>query len=232
MNCNICGGSSFGPINNRPNARCDSCGAYERTRLLYIYLLHLNIQPDWKILHLAPERGLFNILSTLVLPGNYQTADLNPRRYSFDTGCREINLCNLDLEPSCSYDLIIHSHVLEHTPCPIAYTLFHLHRMLSINGHHVCIIPFSKGGWDECFDEGLSHDERKKRFGQWDHVRLFGRNDIDKHLGKILNLPEDFEATRLTSPDTLKNANIPESHWKGFHGSTILVLTKYDMKLL
>jgi hypothetical protein len=232
MKCNICGGIQFGEINGRTNARCLSCGSYERTRLLFIYLEKLNIQPDWKVLHLAPERGLFNILSALVLPGNYITADLNPARYLFDSNCRKLNLCDLDSELSGQYDLIIHSHVLEHTPCPVAYTLYHLHRMLKKDGHHVCIIPFSKGAWDECFDQGLSHEERKKRFGQWDHVRLFGRDDVFLNLGKLLNLPADFDATRLASPDTLSLANIPKSHWYGFHGGTVLVLSKNDMKLL
>jgi hypothetical protein len=199
--------------------------------MLFFFLRKLNIQPDWKVLHLAPERGLFNILNSHLAQGNYQTADFNPSRYLFDSNCRKIDLCNLDSEPPNQYDLILHSHVLEHTPCSIAYSLYHLHRMLTIDGYHVCIIPFSKGYFDECFDPRLSREERKKRFGQWDHVRLFGRNDIEQHLGKLLKFPNSFDATIMVEPDLLKEANIPESHWRGFHGGTVMVLTKNDMKL-
>lgn len=232
MKCNICGGTTFGEINGRMNARCESCGSYERTRLLYLYLQTLDIKPDWKILHLAPERGLSTVLCSMVLLGNYESADINPKRYAFDCNCRFLDLCDLDCEPSDQYDLIIHSHVLEHTPCNIAYTLYHLHRMLTSTGRHVCIIPFSKGNWDECFDLQLSREERKKRFGQWDHVRLFGRKDIDRYLGKLLSLPLSFDACSVVSDDVLRYANIPESHWRGFHGGTVLVLRKSDMKLL
>ena len=182
-------------------------------------------------MHLAPERGLYNVLVNRVEKGNYIPADIDPSKYPFADNCVKIDLCDLDNEPSLQYDLIIHSHVLEHTPCNIAYTIFHLHRMLKKEGHHICIIPFMSGKYDECFQE-ISDEERVRRFGQFDHVRRFGREDICSHLGKLINIPKDFDATQHFSEEILREANIPENHWRGFHIGTVLLLKRYDMKFL
>jgi predicted SAM-dependent methyltransferase len=119
---------------------------------------------------------LFDAISKRIDPSNYVTADIQPERYGF-SDCQYIDLCSLESWPSNHYDLIIHSHVLEHTPCNIAYTLYHLHRMLSPSGWNICVIPFTSGYWDEKF-QNIGDEEKVKRFGQFDHVRRFGRGDI------------------------------------------------------
>ena len=218
-------------MNTRPRVRCSKCDSLERTRLLWLYIQKLNISKSAKILHLAPEKGIYDALSSQVEKENYVVADIDPNRYLFANNCTRIDLCDLDSQPSFEYDLILHSHVLEHTPCNIAYTLFQLHRMLKEDGLHVCIIPFMEGRYDECFGD-IGEKERKRRFGQFDHVRRFGRDDIYAHLGKLINIPKKFDATDDFSEEILRSANIPENHWKGFHIGTVLVLNKYDMKFL
>lgn len=231
MRCNICGGKNFIDMNKRVKVKCEQCGSLERTRLFWMYLKRISIDGKTKILHLAPERGLYEKFSALCEKGNYVTADLTPNRYPFAPNCRKIDLCDLDREQSCEYDLIVHSHVMEHIPCNIAYTLFHLHRMLRPEGIHACIIPFLAGKYDECFQE-IGDDERVRRFGQFDHVRRFGRDDIPAHLGSVVNVPSSFDATDLFLPDDLRSANIPQNQWKGFHTGTILMLRKSDMRLI
>lgn len=231
MTCNICGCDEFLDMNSRKSVRCKKCGSLERTRLLWLYLQRLEISKNTRILHLAPERGLYDRIKTLTDKSNYVVADINPKAYSFAPECKKIDLCDLEDWPSFEFDLIIHSHVLEHVPCNIAYTLFHLHRMLSNNGTHLCIIPFMPGKYDECFQDIGDH-ERIRRFGQNDHVRRFGSDDIHAHLGKLLKLPSKFDATEDFSPKTLIEANIPENHWRGFHIGTVLSLKRQDMVLL
>jgi len=231
MRCNICGCTEFLDMNSRTNVRCKKCGSLERTRLLWMWIQRYKITKNTKILHLAPERGIYNQLSALIPNSNYVVADFDPTRYSFAKNCKKIDLCNLAEEKSNQYDFIIHSHVMEHIPCNIAYTLFHLHRMLKKKGRHICIIPFLNGKYDESFDNNLSDEERTKRFGQFDHVRRFGKEDVEQHLGCILNLPNKFDATKYFSIDDLKKYNIPEDHWKGFHIGTILDLSKDDYLL-
>lgn len=151
-----------------------------------------------RILHLAPERGIYNRLKPLVGAG-YQTADFNPDHYkSVDPDCFFIDLCELDDQPSDNFDLIIHSHVMEHIPCNMAYTLWNLHRMLKPTGRHVCIIPFLGGYHDETFAE-IGGENRARRFGQNDHVRRFGREDLQRGLGAILTLPTTFDQRSAAS---------------------------------
>ena len=240
MKCNICGNTEFADFcvahNDtkvvRPKAQCATCRSVARTRLLWFYLQkYIKFNRRTRVLHLAPERGVYAGLSKILSPKNYVTADIDGSRYPYVTNFRKIDLTALDNEPSRQFDLILHSHVLEHVPCNIAYTLYHLHRMLKRKGKHVCIIPFLPGKWDECFGD-IGDDERQKRFGQYDHVRRFGSDDFDKHLGKLLNLPKDFDAEIEFGEQTLNEANIPAHYRKGFFSGTVLVLNRNDMKLL
>ena len=173
MECNICHCTDFGDMNSRKSVRCIKCGSLERTRLLWLYLSKVNIANGTRVLHLAPEIGLSNKLKELAGVG-YLSADLMPERYSFDPSCRRIDLCDLDEWQSNEFDLIIHCHVLEHIPCNIAYTIYHLHRMLKHDGMHMFIIPFRHGKYDECFQD-ITAEEKGKRFGQFDHIRSFGK---------------------------------------------------------
>jgi phosphoglycolate phosphatase len=229
--CNLCGGAAFLPVKNRPEAKCASCGSLERTRLLWLYLKRHDIHAHSRILHLAPERGLYKALSKIVSPDNYRTADIDPARYRrYAPRTTRLDLCALDNEPSYAYDFIIHSHVMEHIPCCFAYTLFHLHRMLAENGLHICVIPFSSGAWEESF-QALSADERERRFFQHDHMRRFGRDDRHSHLGKVIRLPKNFDATEIFTADELRTANIPKNYWSDFTMSTVLELKRQDYLL-
>ena len=228
--CNFCGGSVFEAMRSRPEARCAGCGSLERTRLLWMHLERHPIARGTRVLHLAPERCLHDVLRPRAGEG-YVAADFEPERYAFAEGCRGIDLCDLDGQTSGSYDLIVHSHVMEHIPCTLAYPLFHLHRMLSPRGRHVCIIPFMGGHYDETFAE-IGGGERRRRFGQADHVRRFGAADRARHLGKLLRLPEDYDASHLFGRAALDRARIPEAQWRGFTIATVLDLARDDMLLL
>jgi len=230
MNCNLCGSKKFVDMKSRPNVRCSKCGSLERTRLLWLYLQNIRLDAESRVLHLAPERGLFDALSRRLKAENYVVADIDPERYAFARTCRRIDLCDLDDWPSCEFDLIVHSHVLEHSPCNIAYTLFHLHRMLKDDGLHVFVVPFMRGKYDESFQD-LSDEERHVRFGQFDHVRRFGNDDIASHLGKIVNVPARFDPVEQFGMEVLRQANIPDNHWRGFHIGTVLMLRKDHYRL-
>lgn len=231
--CNLCGSTRFIAMNKRPNARCASCMSLERTRLLYLYLNKLEIpQPGMKVLHFAPEEGLYNAILRVVDVNDYLTADIEPRRFPFAKNIVKFDMCS-DVEalPEGHFDLILHSHVLEHIRCNVAYVLFHLHRSLKENGWHVCSIPFLGGFYEEHTGK-LDDNEATRRFGQFDHVRRFGRDDLDNSLGKVLNFERDFDATRDFPPDVLQQYNIPEVAWRGLTPHTVLRLRKYDMRLL
>ncbi|KAF5046681.1 hypothetical protein DSECCO2_468260 [anaerobic digester metagenome] len=229
MKCNICGCSEFEDVRSRKSVKCKTCGSLERTRLIWFYLKKLKIDHNTRILHLAPEKGLCDKLFELA-GDNYVPADYNPSRYSFAKNCRKIDLCAMESWSSNEFDLVLHVHVLEHTPCSIAYSLFHLHRILKVSGVHICIIPFMPGKYDESFED-IGDEERMKRFGQFDHVRKFGQDDVQMHLGKIIDVNPFYDARDVVSEDELVEANVPTYHWRGFHAGTVLMLNKFDYKI-
>lgn len=229
MKCNICGSRDFVDMGNRLRVRCQSCGSLERTRLLYLFFESLGLSGNLRILHIAPEKGLYHKIKSL--PGiEYVAADIEPARFTFADDCQYIDLTKMEEWPSDHFDLILHSHVIEHIPCSLAYPMFHLHRILKKDGVHLCIIPFMGGKYDETFAE-IGDQERTRRFGQHDHVRRLGRDDLSSHLGAIVNLPDSFDATSNFTPEQLLEANIPENHWRGFHIGTVLMLKKSDYRL-
>jgi hypothetical protein len=92
------------------------------------------------------------------------------------------------------------------------------------------VIPFLTGYYDECFAL-LSDEEAKKRFGQFDHVRRIGTNDICNTFGRVISIETDFDATKTFSPEVLLEATIPENFWKGLTTNTVLTLRKKDYKV-
>lgn len=229
--CNICGCSAFVDQRQRIAVRCAECGSYERTRLLWMHLEKLDIGKNTRILHLAPEKGVYKRLREVTSPKNYVVADIDPKSYEFAASMSYIDLCQLDDWPSKEFDLIIHSHVLEHIPCNIAYTLFHLHRMLKSRGTHLFCVPFVPGKYDESF-QNLSWADRVKRFGQKDHIRRFGTQDISMHFGKLMEIPPKYSVLDCFSEASLRDANIPEQEWYGYNANTILKLRRNDMKFI
>jgi len=146
------------------------------------------VNPTTRILHIAPERGLARRL--VAIAGDRVTlADIDPERYRQIGQVIRLDLCR-DLEgiPDRTYDLIIHSHVLEHLPCNHAYVLFHLHRILSDKGRVVCSIPIMAGHFDFATSPTMPSEERHRRFGQHNHYCRFGRDDLDMSLGKLYQL--------------------------------------------
>jgi phosphoglycolate phosphatase len=219
-------------MGQRPLARCIKCQSVERTRLLWKYLeKEAALAPGVRVLHLAPEPGLYAAIGKRVATDDYHVADIDPDRFTFASNMRRIDLCDLDALPDNHYDLILHSHVLEHVPCTLAYPLFHLHRSLKETGRHVFVVPFMRGGYDECFAE-IGDAERIRRFGQNDHVRKFGLDDVDRHLGALLEIDKDYDATRDFTEEELLEANIPREAWKGLSAHTVIMVRKYDMTLL
>lgn len=230
MICNICGCQEFVDMNIRKGVKCKQCLSLERTRLLWLFIQRLELKPHFKVLHIAPERGIYGKLKEILDDENYIAADFDPSGYKFVTNCQKIDLANMEEWPSNYFDCILHSHVMEHIPCNLAYTFFHLHRMLKPDGHHLCVIPFMRGCHDECFAK-LEESERQRRFGQFDHVRRIGCEDRENHLGKILNLPLEFDATKYFSEEMLQKYNIPQASWRGYTPDTVLCFCKDDYKL-
>lgn len=224
--CNICGDTRFQDFRGRSMIQCVGCNSLERGRMMALHLETMPLPAGARVLHIAPEEGIWRLLGKRPEIAEYTIADYSPELYSFVT-CSRIDLCNLGDWPSDSHDLILHSHVLEHTRCNIAYTLFHLHRMLTPVGRHMFVLPFTTGAYDESFQK-MTTDERTRRFGQWDHLRRFGLDDVGDHIGKIVRMPADSDVEARSGRYVLEQANIPESFWRGLNACTVISLAKRD----
>lgn len=228
--CNICGVQDWQDMNARKGVRCGNCKSLERTRALKLLLDHHKApKAGATILHFAPERSLAEWIKT-TNPGHYDMVDIAPERYKHSDVRRFDATTDCETLPDNHYDLIIHNHVLEHIPCNIAYMLFHLSRALKPDGFHVFSIPIMKGHYAEDFAP-LTREEATERFGQFDHLRRFSRDDIHLHLAKLMNIDLEYSLYKTHDAETLDAANIPEHERTGLKGSTIFVTKKSDYLL-
>jgi SAM-dependent methyltransferase len=167
------------------NARCPCCKSSDRERLLYLFLLHqtdLFSRPT-KLLHVAPEKRLTKVLAKSHL--DYLTADLNasPARVMEQMDITKIHY------PAASFDAILCNHVLEHVPEDLM-AMSELYRVLRPGGWAILQVPIALTQ-DTTFEEPSirSPEERERVYGQYNHVRLYGHDYVDKlrSVGFIVN---------------------------------------------
>lgn len=182
--CPLCGDNRFRDFRGRVRGQCANCKSLERVRLLWLALLaEVDFDVGPQVFHFAPEAPLMRRLHSR-LGDSYVAADLHPERY--DVGVcrvRELDLCeDLPLMRGSYFDVIIHNHVLEHVPCSPENVLHELTRILSPGGRMFFSVPFRGRYTDEDLSPELSKEERRARFAQEDHMRIFGRRDFPSVL--------------------------------------------------
>lgn len=201
--CPVCGNPSsrfraFGVV-PREDAQCAHCGALERHRLVWLFLQKNTDLFDGKpksMLHVAPEPCIESILKKQ-LGNNYLTADLfNPRVML------RMDICDIQY-PDKSFDVIYCSHVLEHVPDD-KQAMREFYRVLKTNRWAILNVPISG---EETFEDSSIVDpkERRKAFGQDDHVRRYGRDYIERlrdsgftvEIIKVSDLASRDEAVRM-----------------------------------
>lgn len=158
----------------RPDAKCPGCGSLERHRLAWLYLRErtdLQKGSHRRVLHIAPEPALRARLEAV--PGvDYLTADLEPGRAMVRMDITDIRY------PSGSFDLIYCSHVLEHV-ADDRLAMRELHRVVAPGGAVVIAVPITVGATVE--DPAIEdREERRRLFGQWDHVRRYGPDVVER----------------------------------------------------
>lgn len=155
----------------RRNAGCTICGALERHRLLYLFLKQKTgiFQRPMRLLHMAPERALRRVLAPLKTL-SYVTADLCAPKVSVHT-----DITRLAFPDNC-FDAILCSHVLEHIPNDAA-AMRELLRVLKPGGWAILQVPLDTTLATTREDLSIVDPaERRRLYGQEDHVRLYGRD--------------------------------------------------------
>jgi ubiquinone/menaquinone biosynthesis C-methylase UbiE len=113
------------------------------------------------------------------------------------------DICNLPFEDN-AFDVILCNHVLEHIPND-EKAMHELYRVMKPGGFGVFQIPQDLNR-EQTFEDHTITDkkERAKIFGQYDHVRIYGRDYFDKLRSIGFTVEEvDYTAT-LSEADIAK----------------------------
>lgn len=156
----------------RENAKCPRCVSIERTRLVLHYLdveRHLFDDPPKSMLHVAPEARLRARLS------NEANVDLLTVDLHSPFVDEVMDIVDIG-KPDDSFDVILCSHVLEHVPDD-RRAMRELFRILKPGGFAILQVPLSLSNAETLEDPAVDTDaERLERYGQIDHVRLYGQD--------------------------------------------------------
>lgn len=186
----------YGYENQRENVLSPSTLSLERHRLLWLYLKAETgfFKDNLKVLHFAPEQAFYSRFRKLKNL-NYTTTDLNSPLADV-----KADICDLPFEDN-SYDFILCNHVLEHIPNDTK-AMQELFRILKPGGTAILQIPQDLSREVTFEDDSItSREERARIFGQYDHVRVYGRDYFDK-LRSIGFVVEEVEyASQLTSEE-------------------------------
>lgn len=188
----------YGYGKQRNNALSPSTLSLERHRLLWLYLQRETdfFSDKLKVLHFAPEQAFykrFRALKNL----DYTTTDLNSPLADV-----KADICNLPFKEN-EFDVILCNHVLEHIPDDTK-AMQELFRVLKPKGMAILQIPQDLSRETTFEDDTITNKkERAKIFGQYDHVRAYGRAYFDKLRGIGFTVEEVDYTTKL-SDDNIK----------------------------
>ena len=211
----------YGYGNQRNNVLSPSTLSLERHRLLWLYLQNetdffqseldsdsSNRQPKsiklrdtetssvLKVLHFAPEQEFYKRFKKQTNI-DYTTTDLLSPLADV-----KADICNLPFEDN-QYDIIFCNHVLEHIPDDTK-AMQELYRVLKPGGMGIFQIPQDLSRATTFSDDTIvDQKERAKIFGQYDHVRVYGRDYFDKLRSIGFKVIEEDYTSKL-SPELVE----------------------------
>lgn len=201
--CPVCGNSSNrflqAGVLPREDALCFFCGAVERHRFLWLYLLQKTNIFDGtskKMLHIAPE-ACFESKLKKKLGNGYLTADLFNSNVMVKMDITDIKY------PDQYFNVIYCSHVLEHVQDD-KKAMSEFYRVLKNDGWAILDVPIT---CKKTFEDPSIVDplKRLETFGQEDHVRRYGLDYIDRlqsvgfnvEVTKVDDIVKSEEAVRM-----------------------------------
>jgi SAM-dependent methyltransferase len=174
--------------------------------------LYLNNETNFfsktlKVLHIAPEQCFYNLFKNLKNI-NYTTFDLNSPLADIKG-----DICNLPFKEN-SFDFILCNHVLEHINDD-KKAMKELYRVLNKNGTAILQVPINQKS-SKTFEDSSIVDkkERIEKFGQYDHIRLYGL-DYFKKLESFgfkvdpLKYSKEFTESEIIKYGLIKDEIIP-----------------------
>lgn len=188
----------YGYGTQRNNVLSPSTLSLERHRLLWLYLKNETtfFTDNLKVLHFAPEQAFYKRFRNMKNL-DYTTTDLLSPLADV-----KADICNLPFKDN-SFDVILCNHVLEHIPDDTK-AMQELYRVLKPNGWAILQIPQDLNRETTFEDDSITDKkERAKIFGQYDHVRIYGRDYFNK-LRSIGFKVDEVDYTSTLSPNDVK----------------------------
>lgn len=164
----------YGYEKQRQNVLSPGTLSLERHRLMWLYLINETgfFKDNLKVLHMAPEQSFYKRFRKLQNL-DYTTCDLNSPIADV-----KADIQNLPFENN-SFDVIFCNHVLEHV-ADDKKALSELYRVMKPGGWGIFQVPI-RYQLDKTFEDPTITDkkERIEKFGQYDHVRVYGMDYYD-----------------------------------------------------
>nr|WP_252726761.1 class I SAM-dependent methyltransferase [Polaribacter vadi] len=167
----------YGYGKQRENALSPSTLSLERHRLMWLFLKDetnfFTSTKKLKTLHIAPEQcflDLFRKQKNL----DYITSDLESPIADV-----KADICDLPFKDN-EFDVVFCNHVLEHIPDD-KKAMQELYRVLKKGGFGIFQIPQDISRETTFEDDSITDKkERAKIFGQYDHVRVYGKDYFNR----------------------------------------------------
>jgi predicted SAM-dependent methyltransferase len=208
----------YGYGNQRNNVLSPSTLSLERHRLLWLYLQNetdffqseldsdsipksvklrdVETSSTLKVLHFAPEQAFYKLFR------NQQNIDYTTTDLLSPLADVKADICNLPFDDN-EYDIIFCNHVLEHIPNDTK-AMQELFRVLKPGGMAILQIPQDLNRATTFSDDTIvDQKERAKIFGQYDHVRIYGRDYFNK-LRSIGFKVVEVDYTRKIAPEMVE----------------------------
>ena len=165
----------YGYEKQRDNVLSPSTLSLERHRLLWLYLQNETnfFSTELKVLHFAPEQAFYKRFRKMKNL-EYTTTDLESPLADV-----KADICDLPFKDN-TYDVIFCNHVLEHIPDDTK-AMQEMYRILKPGGWGIFQFP-QELDRETTFEDNTITDrkERARIFGQYDHVRIYGRDYFNK----------------------------------------------------
>lgn len=176
--CPCCGREydRFMPYGGREQCLCPGCRSFERHRLMWLYIQRRTrlLEAPHRVLHVAPEYAIQKNLRRRNNLEMYRSVDLCSL-----LALDHADVTNLPYE-AASFTAILCSHVLEHVEADRA-AMRELYRVMKPGGWAYLQVPVDMDRADTYEDPSITEPEARERaFGHPDHVRVYGRDYLDR----------------------------------------------------
>ena len=189
----------YGYNNIRDNALSPGSLSLERHRLLWLYLQNETqiFKKKYKVLHVAPEQAFYKKFIKLNNL-DYVTFDMNSPIAKIKG-----DICNLPFSEN-QFDFILCNHVLEHVNDDIT-AMFELFRVLKKNGVAILQVPIDLTK-NKTYEDSTITDkkERMKAFGQYDHVRIYGKDYFERLEKSGFKVEKNFYSKNFSDEEIYK----------------------------